>query len=395
MWPSRRQLQHAHRVFPLLEVLRQAHAPELFEHPRPVERGHAHGDRHAAALGYDGAVDAAAHDQRLFLQRSVGLLHLQHFRPHVERRHFPIEHVAAVLRDEAVEIGLGRVVRRLGPADVLGEALTQHREPDPDGSIRRHAGRRELHLEVGVDVAPLQVRVAHQDGLAGGGPRRTDGPLVRAVDLVFPTGEPTLEAPRTDDPVVMDDTQAVGIDVLGGQRQDRLRLGAQLGSMLAGPLVEAARERLDERGEVGALAHGPLLRRLGQAVGADPLVGVEVVGPVELGAAAARLGVEPHEELGMRLHLCVAVGVEQTGVIGREDVRDAEAVPQDLGAAGTRLGGLRRLYRRRRLTAAGQQTEHEDERRARRSTRADRRADHAARSIRAESSTRTVPCRVL
>ncbi len=36
----------------------------------------------------------------------------------------------------------------------------------------------------------------------------------------------------------------------------------------------------------------------------------------------------------MRLHLRVAVRVEQARVIGCADVRDAESVPQDLGAPG-------------------------------------------------------------
>jgi len=34
----------------------------------------------------------------------------------------------------------------------------------------------------------------------------------------------------------------------------------------------------------------------------------------------------------VRFHLCVAVGVEQTGVVRRKDVRDAVAVPKNFGA---------------------------------------------------------------
>ena len=80
------------------------------------------------------------------------------------------------------------------------------------------------------------------------------------------------------------------------------------------------------------------LGRRRHAVGPHPAVGIEILLAVELGAAAARLRVEAEQQLGVGLHLRVAVGVEQARMIGREDVRDAVAVPQDLGALGRRLG---------------------------------------------------------
>ena len=95
--------------------------------------------------------------ERLVMRRAVGLPHLDGLGVRVERLDLAVEHVAAVLQHQFVEVGFRRVVRRLRPADVLGEALAQHREADPHGAVGRDAGGGELHLEIGVDVAPLQV----------------------------------------------------------------------------------------------------------------------------------------------------------------------------------------------------------------------------------------------
>ena len=100
--------------------------------------------------------------------------------------------------------------------------------------------------------------------------------------------------------------------------------------MLGGPRVQAGRKRANQRPELRRLLRSPRRRLLRNAVGAHPAIARQVGIAVELGAAAARLRVEAHEQLGMRFHLRVPVRVEEARVIGREDVRDAVAVPENL-----------------------------------------------------------------
>ena len=171
-----------------------------------------------------------------------------------------VEHVAAVFQHQAIQIRLGRIVRRLRPAQVLGEALTQHRKADPHRAVRRDAGRGELHFEVGVDVAPLQVRVAHQHRLTRRRPGRGDGPLVGAVRLDVGARQSRRQLCRIDDPVVVNDPQAVRVDVFDADRQHPLRLGTEVGLVLGRPGVQPAHERLDQRTKLHALSRRPLLR---------------------------------------------------------------------------------------------------------------------------------------
>jgi hypothetical protein len=185
------------------------------------------------------------------------------------------------------------------------------------------------------------------------------------VNVVVVAGEPLLQPARADDPVEVDHTQPVRVDVFGGQGEHALRRRAQLGLVLGRPRVQARGKRLDHRRKLRALARRPLFRERREAVGADPLVIVQKFLPIELRAAPARLGVEADQQLGVGLHLGVSVGVEQALVIGREDVGHTVAVPEDLGPFGRQVG--RAAERRRREAADEQQAEDQDGRDARRS----------------------------
>ena len=132
---EQRQLLHAHRVLPFAEVLGQAHAPELLEEPRSIDGGHAHRDWRTAAIGHDRSVHAATDFQRHVTKRSVRFPYLDGFGVRLERLHLSVEHVPAVFQHQAIQIRLGRIVRRLGPAQVVGEALAEHREADPHRAV--------------------------------------------------------------------------------------------------------------------------------------------------------------------------------------------------------------------------------------------------------------------
>src|SRR5579872_1603585 len=102
--------------------------------------------------------------------------------------------------------------------------------------------------------------------------------------------------------------------------------------MLLSPCVQAIDECRKQWGKFRRLPGGPYLCALRNAVHTDPLVRVEIFLPIELGGAAAGLGVKADEKLGVCLHLRVTVSVEKAGAVRRENVRDAVAVPKYLGA---------------------------------------------------------------
>ena len=326
-----RQLLHPHRRPPVLEVLRQPHPPELLEHPRPIGRDDAqrHGD--AAAIREHRPVDRPSDRERLVAQRPIGSPDLDDLLLDLERFRLAVEHVAAVFQREPVDIGAGRPVGRLRPGDKLGEALAENGEADPHRAVRRHARCRQLHLEVRVLLAPRQMRVAQEHGVTRRRLGRRDRPAVRSVRFHVLAPGLGVDAVLAGQPVVMDDAQPMGVDVLNRQRQHALRGRAEQGRVLGGPRVQAGRKCANQPAELRRLLRGPQLCLLRDAVGAHPAIARDRAIAVELGTASARLGVETHEQLRVPFHLRVSVRVKKARVVGREDVRDAVLVPQDFG----------------------------------------------------------------
>ena len=128
-------------------------------------------------------------------QRAVRLPHLDDLGVRLERLDLAVEDVAAVLQHEAIEIRLGGIVRGLRPADVLGEALAQHREADPHGAVRRDARRARAAPRSRCGCRPTAgascssacaLPVAERDG--------GDGPFVGAVRLDVGAREPRSTA---------------------------------------------------------------------------------------------------------------------------------------------------------------------------------------------------------
>src|SRR6186997_2036546 len=91
------------------------------------------------------------------------------------------------------------------------------------------------------------------------------------------TAESRLEPGRADDPVVVNDAQAMRVHILDADRQHHLRFGTEIALMLFGPGVEAIDKRNDQRPELRALSLRPLLRSCGNAVGAHPSIGLEIL----------------------------------------------------------------------------------------------------------------------
>ena len=72
----------------------------------------------------------------------------------LERLDLAIEDVAAVLEHEAVEVRLGRVVRRLRPADVVRRSTGAGPGTRPTRTVRGDAWRAQLHLEIRCGYRP-------------------------------------------------------------------------------------------------------------------------------------------------------------------------------------------------------------------------------------------------
>ena len=189
----------------------------------------------------------------------------------LERPRLAVQHVAVALQRQSVDVGAGRAVRRLRPRDELGEALAQHREADPHRAVRRHARRRELHFEVGVVVGPRQVRVAHQHRVAGRALRRRDRPAVRSVRLDHFLPRLPVDVLLARQPVVVNDAQAVRVDVLGASAAARAspRRSAVLGFFAAHAFRPSANARISAPNS-GALLRRPLLRLLRECRSSAP-----------------------------------------------------------------------------------------------------------------------------
>src|SRR5687767_1560242 len=112
--------------------------------------------------------------------------------------------------------------------------------------------------------------------------------------------------------------------------------------MFRRPGVQSGGEGADQRAEFSALLRLPLPGLLRNTGGAHPAIATQIFIAVELGAAATCLGIQPHEQLGVALHLREAICVKQAWMIGREDVRDAVSVPENFGALLGNGGGARR-----------------------------------------------------
>ena len=328
------ELLHAHRVLKLGEIAGQPHLPKLLKEPGPVEAGDPHGDGGASLIYDQRAVFGLANGERFFPQLAIFLQYADGLPGHREGPNFAVQKVTTALELQPIEIGSVWIIGSLGPAEGFREALAEHGEADPDGAIGGDPRCRELHFEIGVDVAPLQMRVTHQHRVAAGGARRRDGPFVGAVNVDRGALHALVDAGSVHEPVIVDHAQTMGQDVFHPQRKSRLRRRAEGVGMLFTPRVEPGDERREQRRKLGGLLGGPLFGPGGDAVEADPAVGVEVLFAVEFGPAAAGLGVEPQEQFGMRFHLGVAVGVEEARMVWREDMGDAVAVPEDFGALG-------------------------------------------------------------
>ena len=325
---EQRELLHGHGGVELIQVARQAHAPELLQHARPGGAGHAQRHGLAILLRHHGAVRGAADGQRLGVHRAVLAEHLEHLALDGERLRAAVQLVAAAGRRQPVEGGQVGRVGGLGPAEVLGEALAQDREPDPDGAVRGDSGRRELRLEVGVPVAPVQVRVAQQHDVAGRGLGRTDRPAVRFARCRVRLAQPGRHPLAARMPLEVDDAHRVGEHVRHGERQDAAGGRAESVALRGCRCIQPGDESAQQRRELRALLRGPARGALRDAVGPYPTVIVEPSGAVALGSASSPLRVKACQQLAVRLHLRVAVGVEQPAMIGRLDVRDPVAVPE-------------------------------------------------------------------
>ena len=256
--------------------------------------------------------------------------HLEHLALHGERLRAAVQVVAAVGQRQPVEGGQVGRVRGLGPAEVLGEALAQDRETDPDRAVRGHSRCRELHLEVGVPVAPVQVRIAQQHDVAGRGLGRTDRPAVRFAGCRVRLAQPGRHPLPARIPLEVDDAHRVREHVRDGERHYAAGGRAERLALRGCRRVQPGDEGAQQWRELRTLLRGPARGALRDAVGPYPAVILQPGGAVELGSASPPLRVEPCQQFAVRLHLCVAVGVEQPAVIGRIDVRDTVAVPENM-----------------------------------------------------------------
>jgi len=106
-----------------------------------------------------------------------------------------------------------------------------------------------------------------------------------------------------------------------------------------GVSVDATGEGVDVLAEFGSLGGKPFASTGGDAVGVDPAVKGQLVFAPVFGAAATGFAVEAEEEVGLILHLRVAVGVEHVFGGFSEDVGDAEFIPEDFWIGGREEGG--------------------------------------------------------
>ena len=182
-----------------------------------------------------------------------------------------------------------------------------------------------------------------------------DRPLVRAVHLVFPARQPAFEPARTHDPVVVD--RRAG----RARRRPRRSAAARACASALSSAVCSSAHAFSPRANAsmsgansGALPLRPLPSRCPAGRWCAPSGRTRDTAR----RRTRRRGRAPARRAGpaarVRLHLGVAVGVEQARVVGREDVRDAVAIPQDLGVLGRRR---QRLDGRRGLTTRQQHAE--------------------------------------
>ena len=100
-------------------------------------------------------------------------------------------------------------------------------------------------------------------------------------------------------------------------------------------VVHAAREGIEILAELGVLRVVPGFRQFGNAVQLHPAIELEMCRSPVFGCTAARLAVEPQNEIGLVLHLRPAVGMEHVFARGGKDVGDAVLVPEDFGFTGS------------------------------------------------------------
>ena len=198
------------------------------------------------------------------------------------------------------------------------------------------------------------MRVAHEHRVARRALRRPNRPAVGSVRIDHFLPRLAIDVLLARQPVVMNDTEAVRIHVLGGERQHAPRGRAQVLRVLRRPRVEPVGKRADQRAEFSALLRLPLLRPLRNAGGAHPSIAREVCVAVEFRASAASLRIEAHQQVRVAFHLRIPVGVEQARVIWCEDVRDAVGIPEDLSSF---RGCRRRAWR----DTGGHNDERDDE----------------------------------
>jgi hypothetical protein len=131
----------------------------------------------------------------------------------------------------------------------------------------------------------------------------------------------------------------VGKDVLGGDGQHGLDLVGEPVLVLLGVGVHTSGEGVEVRPEGRALGRVPVAGPLGEAHRPQQAIRVQMLFPPVLGGPAARLAVEPEDEVAVTVQLRPAEPVEESfGVVG-VDVGHAPSVPQDLAVG--RVGGGR------------------------------------------------------
>jgi hypothetical protein len=198
-------------------------------------------------------VHRSADGQRLVAQRAVRLPHFDDLLLDFERFPLSVQDIAIALERQPVDVCTAGPVRRLGPGDELREALTQHREANPDSAVRGDAWSGQLHFEIRVVVAPEEMRVAQEQRVARRRLRRTNRPPVRSVRFYDLAARFRVDAALAGQPVVVNDAQAVRVDIVGCQRQHGPGGGAERVPMLIGPGVQSRCERANERAKLGGL----------------------------------------------------------------------------------------------------------------------------------------------
>ncbi len=282
----------------------------------------------------------------------------------------PAELVSAVRGElQLVEVGVLDGVVGVRPADPVAVTDADEggtREGNAAG-VQGRGGRvadHEVRFHPLIDaqagdrlvVAPRQVRVAHQHGIATGALLRRERPAVRSFGRQagrqgvgrgraarLPRREQSGDVVLLRHDREVDCLLLAGQDVRRLQRQDlpdRRGDGVAVGRRV---LVRARDEGVEHRPlEVAAFLH-PGNGAIGDALRAHLRVALDVrvvrAGAEILGQAAACGGDVGQQRLRLVLHLGITVAAHDGEQVGAVDVRDAVGVPEDLAPALGRAAG--------------------------------------------------------